>query len=289
MPETRYEPEPSLTPAQRDALLRDLDRDGYVVLPDKLPRWMLDEALTVIDRMTEERRMFEPDATYLNFMNIVERHPIFRRMMMYKPMLQLVHDAFGPLFILQQDQVGVKFPDPSRSDAGSVDWHCDGPETFPQVGGVVGMHTFRFGFLLTDATDEGAGSLEVVRGSHKRQVLFRRDSLEYRPFAGNRADADFSKDVVAMRHEAGTVVAFNSVIWHRAMLQHSTVTRKIVYIQFCPTWMRPLNRVEPTLAELQTYSPEERWLLGEPRPPADYIWPRPETTKRLSRFSREGA
>jgi hypothetical protein len=51
--------------------------------------------------------------------------------------------------------------------------------------------------------------------------------------------------------------------------------------------MRPLNRNDPTMAQLQHFSAEERWLMGEPRPAPDYIWPRAETVARMARFSRE--
>ena len=63
----------------------------------------------------------------------------------------------------------------------------------------------------------------------------------------------------------------------------------MIYLSFCPAWMRPLNRTDPTLAQIQHLSAEERWLMGEPRPAADYIWPRPETVQRMARFARDGA
>jgi hypothetical protein len=283
MPAT-YESEPFLTDAQRDKLLQDLDRDGFFVL-GKMPDWMLNESLRVIDGFVEKRRMFEPDASYINYMNVVELDPIFRRMMMYKPMLQMAYDAFGPLFILQQDQFAVKWHDPKDPDATSVNWHVDAPENFPAVNGVVGLHTLRFGFLLSDATPKDSGYVEFIRGSHKKYSLAARRTLHWQPYAGNHP-ADFETDRVEMRVEAGTIVAFNTVTWHRALANRTANPRKIVYIQFCPTWMRPLNRVPPTTADLQRYTAEERWLLGEERPPADYVWPRPETVARMSRFAR---
>ena len=51
--------------------------------------------------------------------------------------------------------------------------------------------------------------------------------------------------------------------------------------------MRAFHREPMTRSQLQTYSPEVRWLLGEPRPAPDYTWPRPETVARLARFSRD--
>ncbi|HVF10284.1 MAG TPA: hypothetical protein VNA16_05755, partial [Abditibacteriaceae bacterium] len=85
MGEMTYEPEHSLTIAERDGLMQELDRDGFIVLPFKLPEWMIEEVNREIDRIVDEQRKFNPRQTAFNGMNIVERAPIFRRLLMFKP------------------------------------------------------------------------------------------------------------------------------------------------------------------------------------------------------------
>lgn len=77
--------------------------------------------------------------------------------------------------------------------------------------------------------------------------------------------------------------------WHAAPPNQSDVERKNVYISYCPTWMRPLDRKSPTEADLADLSSEERWLLGEPRPALRWWLPSKEDAARLARLQRDGA
>jgi len=284
MDELNYEPEHSLTVAERDQLMQDLDRDGYIVLPFKLPAWMIEEVNREIDRIVDEQRKFDPHKTAFNGMNIVERAPIFRRLMMYKPALQLGYDCFGPQFVLSQDQFWVQFCNPELPSA--VGWHSDGPANFPQIDGRCALHSLRFGYALSDNTAEDCGAIDVIRGSHKKRVLHARRNLHWEMECGND-EADFSQDLVQVRGEVGTIYAFHNALWHRALPNMTDQARKIAYFQYTPSWMRPHHRSDPSLRDLQFYTPEERWLLGEPRDLATWIHQTDHERNRLARFSRE--
>jgi ectoine hydroxylase-related dioxygenase (phytanoyl-CoA dioxygenase family) len=95
--------------------------------------------------------------------------------------------------------------------------------------------------------------------------------------------------VVQIDCKAGTVVAFHQAQWHAAPPNESDIVRKNAYISYSPTWMRPLDRETLTEEQLNNYSPEERWLLGEPRPPLRWWLPTPEDSQRTSRFARDGS
>jgi hypothetical protein len=45
----------------RDRLLADFERDGFVVLPTKLPADLLADALSAIDRIAAEDRRVNPE------------------------------------------------------------------------------------------------------------------------------------------------------------------------------------------------------------------------------------
>jgi ectoine hydroxylase len=274
-----------LTNAERDELNAKLARDGFVLLPHKLPSALMDAVLAAIDRLTAEKRQQNAAVKSVKMHNCVVLDPAFRALMMYEPALQLAYDAFGPMFHLNQSnfisRVKEEDQEAAKKDfAASIDWHADGPRprNFPRVNGAMGLHYLKFGYFLTDLTHGTGGSLEVVRGSHLR------DELDGK---GQSFDIeDYRDDVVRFDVEAGSVVAFHQALWHAAYPNQSDIERKNVYISYCPTWMRPVDRDFPTEADLEGLTPEERWLLGEPRPsPLRWWLPSGDDKQRMARFA----
>jgi ectoine hydroxylase-related dioxygenase (phytanoyl-CoA dioxygenase family) len=159
-------------------------------------------------------------------------------------------------------------------------WHADGPRPrlFPRVNGAMGLHYLKFGFFLTDLSRGGGGSLQVVRGSHRRPELDDRGP--------NFRIEDYARDLVTLDCEAGTVVAFHQAQWHAAPPNRSDTIRQNVYISYCPTWMRPLDREPLRPGDGPGLSAEERWLLGEPRESMRWWLPSAEDKTRLSRYER---
>lgn len=89
---------------------------------------------------------------------------------------------------------------------------------------------------------------------------------------------------------AGTVVAFHQAQWHAASVNRTKTPRRNAYISFCPTWMRPIDRDFPTVAELAEVngaSAEERWLRSEPRPPVRWFKLSDDDMSRLDRYKRD--
>ncbi len=276
------QPVSRLTDAQRDELMATLDRDGFVVLPGLLPDPLRQGALKAIDRLAAEKRAENPAKRSVKLANIVDADPAFRALMMYEPALQLAYDCFGPMFQLCQSNLVSRPRDEVINDfVGSSPWHADGPRPglFPKIRGVMGLHYLKFGYFFTDLTHGNGGSLQVVRGSHLRPELDnKRDTFRIE---------DYTEDLVQIDCPAGTVIAFNQAQWHAAPPNTSEIERKNCYVSYCPTWMRPLDREFPTEAALAGASPEERWLLGEPRPSHRWWLPSDEDARRMSRYARE--
>lgn len=273
----------SLTSVNRDAILAQINTDGYAVLPEKLPPDMVTELLAAIDRLSGEIRTNNPGQQSVKQQNCVDLDPAFRKLMMYSPALQLCHDLFGPMFHLNQSNFVSRPRDEHRPDfVASSPWHSDGPRPrlFPDVDGAMGLHYLKFGYFLTDLTHGTGGSLQVVRGSHRRPELDgkRRDAFDI---------ADYKDDLVQFDCEPGTVVAFHQAQWHAAPPNLSDVERKNVYISYCPTWMRPVDREFPSEEALHGLTDEERWLLGEPRPALRWWLPSEEDRLRMERFARQ--
>ncbi len=144
----------------------------------------------------------------------------------------------------------------------------------------MGLHYLKFGYFLTDLRHGNGGSLQVVRGTHRRSEL---DGIKHNEFRIQ----EYASDLVQLDCEPGTVVAFHQAQWHAAPPNESPIERKNVYISYCPTWMRPLDREMPTDEGLHGLLPEERWLLGEPRPAQRWWLPSTEDLQRLARFQRD--
>ena len=283
MPSTVGAPPARLTDAQREALRADLERDGYAVLPETLPPDRRAELIGAVDKIAGGRRDADPSLTGVKVQNCVDADPTFRRLMLYEPALQLCYDVFGPMFHLNQSNF-VSRPRDRKTVADFVSsspWHADGPRPgqFPAVGGAMGLHYLKFGYFLTDLTHGNGGSLQVVRGSHRRPELDGKN--------GAFRMTDYGADVVSFDCPAGTVVAFHQALWHAAPPNQSEIERKNLYISYCPTWMRPLDREFPSEADLAGRTPEERWLLGEPRPAMRWWIPSPADLGRMSRFRRD--
>lgn len=270
---------------QRTELIARLQLDGYVVLPQKLPREQIDTLISAIDRLTNEIRGAETKKS-VKKQNCVDADPAFRELMVWEPALQLAYDSFGPMFHLCQSNFVSRPNDGTgKSDYVSASpWHADGPRPglFPKVNGSMGMHYLKFGYFLTDLTHGNGGSLQVVRGSHTHPELDGKSHDAFRI-------ADYEQDLVQFDCEAGTVVAFHQAQWHAAPPNESEIERKNVYISYCPTWMRPLDREMPSEDQLEGLSPEERWLLGEPRPAQRWWLPSGDDATRMARFARDNA
>ena len=281
---TPYSLADHLSDAERDTLLADLDRDGYVVLPRLLPQTLLTDCLRAIDLITDEKRG-DNTRQSVKVMNCVDDDPAFRHLMLYGPALQMAHDVFGPMFHLCQSNF-VSRPNDGKTQADFVSsspWHADGPRPnlFPKVDGAMGLHYLKFGYFLTDLTHGNGGPLQVVRGSHKKPEL---DNKKHSGFLVS----DYEEDIVTFNCPAGTVVAFHQAQWHAAPPNESNIERKNVYISYCPTWMRPLDREPLTEADdLSQLTPEEKWLLGEPRPALRWWLPSKEDAARMARYGRD--
>ena len=278
-------PERSLTDTERDACLTAIERDTYKVLPCKLPADWVADANAYIDAFCQKVPEADRRAKGFSQTNIVELAPVFRRLLTYKPALQLSYDVFGPMFHLGQDKWTRKYRAVDGRDPQALSWHSDGPLGFPEVDGRIPLHTLRFGYFMSDAEHADSGTLEVIRGSHHKRVLHAQESIHRRPYSGVRRD-DFVSGHTTVKGPAGTIIAFHNAIWHRALPNLSQTPRTIVYFQYCPTMMHPLHRPVPYPGDMTDYDAEERWLLGEPRPPQSWVIGSEEDHRRMDRFRR---
>ena len=167
----------SLNNEQRDECLAQLAQDGLAVLPITLPAELLARLVHYIDTYIDHVRNYEPDLANAStarhiYMrdSIAEDDPAWRELLTFKPSLQICHDAFGPMFHLSQDMWRVYYADPKAHKQPITEgWHSDGPRVLPILeDGRCPLYFLRFGYLLADSTEDDDGTVEYIRGSHKR-------------------------------------------------------------------------------------------------------------------------
>lgn len=275
-----------LTDEERDALVKELNENGFVIVPRKLPGYLIQRAIAAIDRIADSvaKKAQHTTPKSVKVMNCVAEDPVFQELMMYEPALQFTYDVFGPTFHLCQSNFisRPKEDTPQADFLAASPWHADGPrpKLFPQANGAMGLHYLKFGYFLTDLTHGNGGPLQVVSGSHKKLEL---DGIPHSSFNIN----DFAKDLRTLNVEAGTIVAFHQAQWHAAPPNHSDIVRKNVYISYCPIWMKPLDREYPTAESIEKLPSETKWVLGEPRPPVRWWLPSEDDLQRLDKYKRQ--
>ena len=295
----------SLSDAQRDECLKGINEDGFSILPVRLPGDLLERIVHYIDTYIDRVRNYEPnlanasETRYIYMRDsIAEDDPVWKELMMFKPTLQLCHDVFGPMFHLSQDMWRVYYPEPNVPRQPITEgWHSDGPRVLPILeDGRCPLYFLRFGYLLADSTHDNDGTVEYIRGSHRRPCF------DARPLPGQRnkrlgntsfysaeerRQPDFDTDRVALRGKAGTVFVLHNAVWHRTLANRSNRPRAISYFQYSLTMLRPLRRQSPYEGDMSHLTSEERWLLGEPRPGRSWTEGEPHDWVRMGRFGRD--
>lgn len=271
-------PGPTLGTERRDALADAFHRDGFVELPVRLDDAMLAACSDACDALHAAGGQ-----TTSKVDNCVDAHPAFRRLMLWTPICELCHDLLGPSFQLNQSNCMVR--PPATSDARDFTqasaWHADGPRprNFPSIDGIMGLHYCKFACFFSDLRDGDAGSLQVVRGSHRRPELDARGK-DFRI-------EDYAADVVRFDCAPGTVVAFHQALWHAAPPNTSRATvRRNCYLSYSPTWMRPFDRTGIDAETAASLPAEEAFLLGAPRPWQAWWLPDAAARSALDRYAR---
>src|SRR5689334_16165763 len=83
---------PGFTPEQREFF----DREGYLILPDRLTDAEIDRYLEAIDRQIANDPKYDPTKFYAKE-NIVERDPVFAELIDHPRHVGYVYDFYGEL------------------------------------------------------------------------------------------------------------------------------------------------------------------------------------------------
>lgn len=204
-----------------------LDRDGYVSLGSLLDKQQLAEIRALIDELTEEegestgselldskhiRHPTEPGVTRLA--DLVNKGAAFDRFYTHPKVLSAVAHVLQSTFKLSALNYRAALPDAGAQKL-HVDWHeAVAPNDYQVCNSI---------WLLDDFTIDN-GATRVVPGTHLSNNL--PGDVLPDPYASHSLE----KLLVA---PAGTVVVFNSHLWHGGTINKSLLPRRAIHSYYC--------------------------------------------------------
>jgi ectoine hydroxylase-related dioxygenase (phytanoyl-CoA dioxygenase family) len=233
----------------------EFEQNGFFVVEDALPPPLVEELVTVVDRLDARYRpeMGRGPHDLLSLRDFVGKDDRFLELLDWPRTFPKVWGILGWHIQLYHSHLNVTPPSlPAEMTVKKrLQWHQDSGrlnadlETNPRP-----RISLKVGYFLTDTRETGRGNMYVIPGSHLQ----------------NRIDlpADGVSDpagAVPLQVGPGAAVFFDRRIWHAPSPNHSSVTRKALFYGYSYRWLRP--RDDMTVAHLMDRcDPIRRQLLG---------------------------
>ncbi|MES2987354.1 MAG: phytanoyl-CoA dioxygenase family protein [Pseudomonadota bacterium] len=233
---------------------RELMENGYTIIHDAIPADFLAALREVIERLEEE---YQPARSVhskiagktFRLQGLLEKDPIFRRVLEYPQVIKLVSGVLEPEFILQVAVTLCVGPGAVRQPI-----HTD--DIFTGLARPHAPLILNTIWAITDFTEEN-GATRVVPGSHLCPNTPRPTLAE---IAANPLEVDSIPAVM----KAGSMLVIDGATWHGAGANQTGERRAGLAISYCQGWMRQQENFQlgtsPELA--RSLSPRLRQLLG---------------------------
>jgi hypothetical protein len=239
--ETQYRVAP---PGFTDAQWEIFERDGILVLENRLSEAEIERYTDAIMRVAHSDPNYSPDR-YYGVENIVERDPVLAELIDHDRHVGFAYDLFGELLKVHKTQIHLRPP-----GSKTAVWHHDGSRALPY--GVFAPTlplNILIGYWLTDLPTAEMGNMVVLPGSQNSQYL---DQFY------SSASIPGERPLVFPR---GTMTIMQSRVWHRVFPNTSEVTRKNLFIAYCPAWLVSEDRHGSDPEWLKTLNREQRIIM----------------------------
>jgi len=231
--------------------LADLDRDGFLVLPELLPPSRVEALRSRIEELFEVEgenagAEFKKEAGARRLANCVDKGEVFEQAIQIPEMLEAKAHILGPAFKLSSLNVRSTNPMSEADQPLHVDMNAIADEQGYWVANTI--------FMLDDFTPDN-GATRVVPGSHK----WGQRPQEQMPdrFAAHPAQ-------ILVTGKAGTIVICNAHTWHGGTANRTHGHRRAMHAFFCRS-DKPQQQYHKRLLRAETQarlSPELRKLLA---------------------------
>ena len=243
----------------RDEVLRQLQQQGYALLPDFLDATQLARVNTLYDAMLgghRGRNNFEGSCTERIY-TLVARDRIFQDIAEDARIMALCDALFMPNYLLTASQAIVIGPQETPQP-----WHTDDAfYPIPRPRPMISLSTI----VAVEAFTVDNGGTEVIPGSHlwddtRVAGYYHSGDVEADPhFADKLADQS-----VVVEMTAGTCLVFAGTLLHRGGANNSNGTRRAFSNQYCQPWARPQENFFLAIPpqEVARMTPKIQSLLG---------------------------
>lgn len=231
--------------------LADLDRDGFLVLPELLSPSQVKALRDRIEELFELEgenagAEFKKETGARRLANCVDKGPVFEQAIQIPEILAAKAHILGPNFKLSSLNVRSTNPMSDADQPLHVDMNAIADERGYWVANTI--------FMLDDFTPDN-GATRVVPGSHKWNQRPQEQMAD--PFAPH-------PEQILVTGKAGTIVICNSHTWHGGTANRTTGHRRAMHAFFCRS-DKPQQQYQKKLLREETQarlSPELRKLLA---------------------------
>lgn len=232
------------------------ERDGFLMIEDAIPPERVSALNRVVDRVYE---------TYLadnglgpgermNLTDFVGLDDEFLALLDWPVTFTRVWGILGWNIQLYHSHLIVTPPDSpeKRAYRGRLGLHQDSGRLNIELDATPRPRvSLKVAYFLTDTSQPDRGNFHVVPGSHLK------DRLDF-PDDG----ASDPPEMTPVLASAGTAVFFDRRLWHAAGINHSDVTRKVLFYGYSYRWLRPRDNMTVDHC-LDRCDAIQRQLLGE--------------------------
>lgn len=231
---------PGFTPEERTFF----EREGYLILPNRLTDAEIDRYIGAIDRHTRDHPKYNPEAFFARE-NIVELDPIFAELIDHPRHVGYVYDYYGELLKLHLSQFFLR-----PKGGWHNQWHPDGARAVPyQVFSPDLPCQIKVSYWLTDVPEPGMGNIVMMPRSHHQQYSDAYDTHESVP------------GELVLCVPRGTITLMNCNVWHRVEPNTVDTVRKNFFLAYCPSWVVAADRLQNDPEWLKTLNREQRIIM----------------------------
>lgn len=208
---------PDADSTEIESFYTDLQRDGFVIIPNVAPVDQLEQIKTEMLGLLEYdgRNEFEGFKTRRLY-SVIEKSLACNPLVDHPTVLALLDKILRPNYLLSQLQAINVLPGEIRQPL----HHDDGFYPFPRPRAAFSAATI---WAIDDFTEDN-GATRVIPGSHRW---------------GDKPPADIDPDeLVPAVMPAGSVVFFLGTLWHCAGPNNTDESRMAVTAQYCEPWAR---------------------------------------------------
>jgi ectoine hydroxylase-related dioxygenase (phytanoyl-CoA dioxygenase family) len=230
---------------------RQVQEQGYLVVPNAIDRAMLDRLTSAVDRVDARERnaLFGRDRL-LSVANILAEDEAFVDLIDWPGIFPKVWGILGWNIYVYHTHLDVS-PPLEKAPANPVAWHQDSMRVNEEIEGHPRPRlSLKVGYYLTDVSGAAWGNTLLLPGSHLHDELdCPNDGVSNPPGA------------VPLQVPAGAALILDRRLWHSRSPNYGPHTRKVIWIGYAYRWLRPKD--EMTVRDLiERADPIRRQLLG---------------------------